>query len=116
MARNEPASSGGFTKSKDTLAANADTNDSKKEEAVPTSFRAVAANGNEVWAGASGGLLFHSLDAGTSWTRVVPSVSGSSLTGDVLAIEFTDSQHGKVSTSTSEVWVTADGGQTWKKQ
>jgi Photosynthesis system II assembly factor YCF48/Putative zinc-finger len=116
VARNEPASSGGFTKSKDTLAANADTNDSKKEEAVPTSFRAVAANGNEVWAGASGGLLFHSLDAGTSWTRVVPSVSGSSLTGDVLAIEFTDSQHGKVSTSTSEVWVTADGGQTWKKQ
>ena len=109
----EVAFSAARAKSKDT---SSDAQFDAKKEAVPAAFRAVAANGNAVWAGASGGLLFHSLDAGSSWSRVVPSVSGSSLTGDVVAIEFADSQHGKVSTSTSEVWVTADGGQTWKKQ
>jgi hypothetical protein len=100
-------------KSKD---ASAGAESDVKKEVVPAAFRAVAANANEVWAGASGGLLYHSLDGGVSWSRVIPSADGFALTGDVVAIEFTDNQHGKVSTSTSQVWITLDGGQTWKKQ
>ncbi len=100
-------------KSKD---APAEAAPSAKKETLPSPFRAVAANGNEVWAGAAGGLLYHSVDGGANWIRVIPSALGSSLNGDVVAIEFTDSQHGRVVTSTSQVWITLDDGQTWSKQ
>jgi hypothetical protein len=79
-------------------------------------FRAVAAAGLEVWAGASVGALYHSVDGGSSWTLVQPSASGAILTGDITSIQFPDSQHGTVVTSTAEVWITADGGQSWRKQ
>ena len=42
-------------------------------------FRAVAAYGLEVWAGASGGRLYHSFDGGNRWALVTPSDSGSFL-------------------------------------
>jgi photosystem II stability/assembly factor-like uncharacterized protein len=38
------------------------------------------------------------------------------LTADIAAIEFTDLQHGKITTSAGEVWTTEDAGQTWRKQ
>jgi photosystem II stability/assembly factor-like uncharacterized protein len=79
-------------------------------------FRAVAANGAEVWAGGSGGVLYHSQDAGDHWTRIVPASAGSTLTGDIVSLEFPDPQHGKVSTSAAEIWITTDDGQTWQKQ
>jgi hypothetical protein len=79
-------------------------------------FRAVAAMGPEVWAGGSQGALYHSLDAGGHWTQVVPSADGAVLKGDVVAIEFSDPQHGKITTSTAENWTTSDRGQTWQKQ
>jgi|SRR5579872_5645005 len=79
-------------------------------------FRAVAANGVEVWAGGSAGQLYHSTDSGNHWSKVVPSVSGAVLTGDVVRLDFADAQHGRVSTSTSEVWITSDDGLTWQKQ
>jgi hypothetical protein len=79
-------------------------------------FRAVAAAGSDVWAGGSGGALYHSQDAGNHWTRIVPAAAGIALTGDIISLDFHDPQHGKLSTSTSEVWITADGGQTWQKQ
>ena len=79
-------------------------------------FRAVAAIDPEVWAGGSGAMLYHSLDSGTHWTRVLPSEATASLTGDVINVEFSDAQHGRVATSTGEVWFTADDGQTWHKQ
>ena len=79
-------------------------------------FRSVAAIDNEVWAGASGGLLYHSADAGSNWTSITPSAHGATLTGDIIRIEFSDTLHGNVATSASEVWVTADGGQSWLKQ
>ena len=83
---------------------------------APITFRAVAASGADVWAGGSAGLLYHSADAGAHWTRVVPSTSSAVLTGDIISLEFLDAQHGKVSTSTSEIWTTSDAGQTWQKQ
>jgi hypothetical protein len=87
----------------------------KREIATPT-FRAVAATGSDVWAGGSGGALYHSADAGNHWTQVVPAAAGAVLTGDIISLEFADIQHGRVSTSTSEAWMTSDGGQTWQKQ
>jgi hypothetical protein len=87
----------------------------KRDSASPT-FRAVAANAADVWAGGSRGTLYHSLDAGDHWTRVLPALAGAVLTGDVVSLEFVDAQHGRVSTSTAENWITSDGGQTWRKQ
>ncbi|MFZ1005952.1 MAG: carboxypeptidase regulatory-like domain-containing protein [Candidatus Sulfotelmatobacter sp.] len=79
-------------------------------------FRALAANGSEVWAGGSNSVLYHSLDAGAHWTHVLPSSAGTELTGDITAVDFSDLQHGRITTSTPEVWTTADDGQTWQKQ
>jgi len=79
-------------------------------------FRALSANGPDVWVGGSAGLLYHSADAGGHWTQVKPTATGVPLTADIAAIEFTDSQHGKVTTTTGEAWRTTDAGQTWQKQ
>jgi len=87
-----------------------------KQAAPAIVLRAVSANGTEVWVGGSSGLLYHSLDAGGHWTRVLPLSGATILTGDIVALEFYDAQHGKVTTSTAEVWITADDGQTWQKQ
>jgi Photosynthesis system II assembly factor YCF48/Putative zinc-finger len=83
---------------------------------TPIFFRAVTAAGNEVWAGGSNAALFHSTDGGNHWTRVLPSSTDAVLTGDVVSVEFSDPQHGNVTTSTPEIWTTTDAGQTWQKQ
>jgi hypothetical protein len=87
-----------------------------KVSVTPIFFRTVTAAGSEVWAGGSDAALFHSIDGGNHWTRVLPSSSDAVLTGDVLSVEFSDPQHGSVTTSTPEIWTTTDGGQTWQKQ
>jgi hypothetical protein len=79
-------------------------------------FRAISAAGLEVWAGGSAGELYHSVDGGQQWTRVVLSASGVLLTSDIISIAFPDSQHGQITTSTQEFWFTIDGGQTWQKR
>jgi len=85
---------------------------------APTIFRAlsVSSNGAEVWAGGSGGALYHSMDGGNRWTRVVPAAAGIFLTGDINSIQFNDPRNGTVTTSNSEAWTTLDAGQTWRKQ
>jgi len=95
----------------------------KKEEknargqtAIEPVFRAVAAEGLEVWAGGSGGMLYHSADGGELWTRVQPAADGVALKGDITSIQFSDPHHGTVGTSSSELWTTSDGGQSWRKQ
>jgi len=90
---------------------------SKQEQAnAALVFRAVAATGAEVWAGGSDAMLCHSLDSGNHWTQIVPSEENFSLTGDIVSLEFSDIQHGKVVTSSGEAWMTSDDGQTWRKQ
>jgi hypothetical protein len=79
-------------------------------------FRAVSAAGTEVWAGGSAAMLYHSVDSGLHWARVVLSESGAPLTGDITSVEFSDSQHGRIATSASEVWITTDDGKTWRRQ
>jgi hypothetical protein len=89
----------------------------KKDQSNPALiFRAVSAYGPEVWAGGSSAMLYHSPDSGSHWTRVVPLEANASLTGDIVGVEFSDAQNGKVSTSADEIWTTADDGETWHKQ
>jgi photosystem II stability/assembly factor-like uncharacterized protein len=93
-----------------------DSDKALKQKVAPLTFRALAAVGADVWAGGSAGSLYHSQDTGNHWIRVVPASASVALTGDILTLEFADPQHGKISTSTSELWTTADAGQTWQKQ
>ncbi len=79
-------------------------------------FRALSANGPDVWVGGASGLLYHSTDAGAHWTQVKPATNDETLTANIAAIEFIDVRQGKITTSTGEVWITTDGGQTWRKQ
>jgi hypothetical protein len=99
---------------------NAHNFDWKKKAEVQGSphpvFRAVSAAGTEVWAGGSAAMLYHSVDSGLHWARVVPSGSGAVLTGEIISVEFSDSQHGRIATSASEVWITTDDGKTWRRQ
>lgn len=88
----------------------------EQEQPTPPFFRAVAANGSDVWAGGESGMLYHSSDAGAHWMRVAPISANATLTGDVLTLDFPDPQNGRISTSTGEVWTTSDNGQTWHKQ
>jgi Photosynthesis system II assembly factor YCF48 len=79
-------------------------------------FRALSANGPDLWVGGASGLLYHSTDAGGHWAQIKPVATDAKLTADIAAIEFTDVQHGKITTSTGDVWLTDDAGQTWRKQ
>jgi Photosynthesis system II assembly factor YCF48/Putative zinc-finger len=93
-----------------------ESNKSKVKAQLNLVFRAVVANGSDVWAGGSAAMLYHSSDSGAHWTRELSSSSGAALTGDITSIEFSDSQHGRIVTSTGEVWITSDDGQTWTRQ
>lgn len=79
-------------------------------------FRAVSAAGLQVWAGGTAGMLYHSADGGRQWTRVVLVTSGILSTGDIVSIAFPDPLHGQITTSTQELWITLDAGQTWQKR
>lgn len=89
--------------------------DSLDAKVKPIVFRAVSANGPDVWAGGSEGNLYHSTDSGATWVRVVPSWRGIDLTGDILNLQFSDPQHGRIVTAAAEIWTTSDAGQTWDK-
>lgn len=79
------------------------------------SFRVVSALGSDIWVGGTAGALYHSSDAGQHWSQVQPAIDGITLTVDITGIEFSDAEHGKVS-SLSGIWITSDAGQTWQKQ
>jgi photosystem II stability/assembly factor-like uncharacterized protein len=79
-------------------------------------FRALSANGPDLWVGGASGLLYHSTDAGAHWTQIRPVTADATLTADIAAIEFIDLRQGKITASTGEVWITTDGGQSWRKQ
>ncbi len=84
--------------------------------AHPGTFRALSANGLNIWVGGSNGALYHSSDAGQHWRQVQPISNGQLLTSDIIGVQFTDLQHGSVSTAAQETWNTDDAGQTWTKQ
>ena len=77
-------------------------------------FRALAAVGANIWVGGSRGSLYRSIDAGEHWLKVQPSTGGKMLTADIIGVEFTDANHGKLTTADEQIWITADAGQTWQ--
>lgn len=79
-------------------------------------LQALAMLQQELWAGGNGGALYHSSDAGAHWTRVRPTAGDTVLGGDITRISLSDPQHLTITTSSSETWTSADGGQTWRKQ
>jgi hypothetical protein len=80
-----------------------------------TIFRALAANGQDIWVGGAAGTLLHSSDAGQHWMQVRPTVNGEVLADDIIGVEFRDGLHGKLTSARQETWITADAGQTWQK-
>lgn len=81
-----------------------------------STLHAIAAHGPHVWVGGAGGVLYHSSDAGKDWLQVKPNVDGQTLADDVIGIEFSSIQAGKLITNRQETWITADGGNTWQKK
>ncbi|MBZ5627410.1 MAG: zf-HC2 domain-containing protein [Acidobacteriia bacterium] len=81
--------------------------------AATPAFRTLAAVGRDLWAGGAGGALYHSPDNGRTWTRIVATAGDATLESDIARVEFSDAQHGTVTTTAGETWTTADGGATW---
>ncbi len=73
-------------------------------------------HGADVWTGGQAGTLFHSADSGVTWVQVRPSIKGQQLSSDVTHIELRGPLEIVVSTSTNEIWSSADGGKTWEKK
>jgi hypothetical protein len=77
-------------------------------------FTTLSAVGLDIWVGGAAGVLYHSTDNGLQWTPVKPSAGGVTLTADIAKVQFTDAQHGTVTTSDGQTWTTSDGGRTWQ--
>jgi hypothetical protein len=95
-----------------------------------------ASHDEDVWAGGQAGTLFHSADGGVTWVQVQPSIKAQQLSSDVTHIDVPGNVRGDVrgnvrgdvhrgvrgpaelvlSTSTGEIWSSADGGKTWEKK
>jgi len=79
-------------------------------------FRALSANDSDIWVGGTAGALYHSSDSGQHWVRIAPVADGKTLSSDIVAVEFSDTQHGKLITADRETWSTSDAGNTWRRQ
>ena len=80
-------------------------------------FHVVSVVAVNVWAGGSGGALFHSSDGGQSWSKaLLTSSSAGTETGTIVSIRFSDAEHGVVTTDGGSRWTTSDGGVTWIKE
>jgi hypothetical protein len=79
-------------------------------------FRAIHAMGRDVWAGGSGGALYHSSDGGAMWKRVYLSSGESAETIVGITSGSRDLQHIAVRTVSGEQWNTEDGGQHWQRE
>jgi photosystem II stability/assembly factor-like uncharacterized protein len=90
----------------------------------------------DVWTGGEAGTLFHSANGGATWVQVQPSAKARRLGSDITRIELRNIELRNdalrdddlrddvrrspaeiiLSTSTSEIWSSADGGKTWDKK
>jgi hypothetical protein len=99
------------------------TDGGKTLEPIPVAhgikFRAIAALGNDVWAGGAHGALFHSTDGGATWTRAGITFKGSTITititETIMSIQLRDPQHLTVTTASGSQWVSEDIGLHWQK-
>ena len=85
------------------------------EAAAGVSFRSVAHLGLNLWAGGSGGALYHSSDGGSTWQRVPVGAPQQPVQDAITRLSFANPLAGTVTTSRGEQWSTADGGRTWSQ-
>jgi photosystem II stability/assembly factor-like uncharacterized protein len=81
-------------------------------------FHVLQALGRDIWAGGSGGALYHSRDGGLTWSRVRLSEGGGSPTDAIVAI-ITSTEHPEritIRTASGEQWTTEDYGQHWQRE
>jgi photosystem II stability/assembly factor-like uncharacterized protein len=71
--------------------------------------------GDDIWVGGDRGALYHSTDAGRTWSAVKPTADGEALSADIVRIAFQDVRHGWVVTSDGKLWSTRNGGATWSR-
>jgi Photosynthesis system II assembly factor YCF48/Putative zinc-finger len=76
-------------------------------------FRSISVVGSDIWAGGTGGALYHSSNAGATWAPVTIKSEDMVLADDVVRVEFTDAQDGSVTAKSGAVWATRDAGATW---
>ncbi len=75
-------------------------------------FAAVAVRGSQSWiAGSPGSRVFHSSDAGRTWTAQTTGI-----TTPITAITFADDVHGWAAGELGQILATRDGGRTWQRQ
>jgi Photosynthesis system II assembly factor YCF48/Putative zinc-finger len=88
-------------------------------EIVPVSdavdFRAVAAEGSNVWAGGSDGALFHSSDHGLHWAQIQVAEANVQLRGRIVSIDTHKPSQITVKTDVGEEWISLDGGLHWRR-
>jgi photosystem II stability/assembly factor-like uncharacterized protein len=83
-----------------------------EEIAAQFDFYALAARGSRIWiAGAPGTRVFHSDDAGKTWTSFP---TGSRL--PIHALCFCDDEHGWAVGALGLILATEDGGRSWRRQ
>jgi photosystem II stability/assembly factor-like uncharacterized protein len=84
-----------------------------------------ASHDEDVWTGGQAGILFHSANNGVTWVQVQPSVKARPLGSDITHIEVRNDEVRSderppaeiiLSTSSNEIWSSADGGKTWDKK
>lgn len=89
----------------------------EKVEIDPSvTFRAMSSNAGDLWAGGTGGSLFHSADAGRTWSRVKVGDDGMWVSDAITAVDFPNPRHGAVTTQSGAIWTTQDGGRTWQRR
>jgi photosystem II stability/assembly factor-like uncharacterized protein len=79
-------------------------------------LRVVHAIGFHIWVGGNGGVLFHSADGGAHFAAVPVRRKHAALTGDIVTLSFQDANHGRVEAANHEVWITTDGGGSWRRR
>lgn len=79
-------------------------------------FRAMSSNDGELWAGGTGGALFHSADAGRTWSRVKVGSEGMWVAETITAVDFPSARTGYVTTASGATWFTQDAGHTWQRR
>ena len=82
----------------------------------PPTFHVVSVVGDDVWAGGSGGSLFHSRDGGQNWSKVQLGAARDKETGTIVSIQFSDAKNGVITTDLGLHWTTSDGGDSWTQQ
>jgi photosynthesis system II assembly factor YCF48-like protein/putative zinc finger protein len=76
-------------------------------------FRVVMTTDGDVWAGGSSGAVYHSSDGGEHWVRLT--LSSSTIADAIVRIDFSDPQHGVITTAAGSRWSTMDGGRHWQR-